>query len=180
MRSYSFVYGGECYDHAQKGVGLLLLSSVSLFPVPLPRTFRNVLWWSMYFRYDSYSRPFQYDVEWRSTFHELPVLSIWLHMMWTIYYKLYGIKYKYRVVAILYLSLVFVSFLTIQFPSHLLSSLSSVLSSEPLTIESLTLCSTVSQTYSHRVTKSRQALDIIQDSLLSFMRANHSASLSQE
>src|ERR1700744_6178750 len=101
-------------------------------------------------------------------------------MMWTIYYKLYGIKYKYRVVAILYLSLVFVSFLTIQFPSHLLSSLSSALSSEPLTIESLTLCSTVSQTYSHRVTKSRQALDIIQDSLLSFTRVNHSASLSQE
>ena len=77
--------------------------TVSLFSVPPPRTFRNVLFWSTYHRHDSYSRPFQYDVEWRSTFHELPGLSIWLHTLWTIYYKLYGIKYKYRVVAILYL-----------------------------------------------------------------------------
>ena len=37
-------------------------------------------------------------------------------MLWTIYYKLYGIKYKYRVVAILYLSLVFVYLLTILVP----------------------------------------------------------------
>ena len=109
-----------CYDHTQEGVGLLLLSSVSLFSVPLPRTFRNVLWWSTYFHYDSYSRPFQYDVEWRSTFHELPGLSIWLHTLWTIYYKLYGIKYKYHVVAILYLSLVFIYLLTI--PRFLSSS----------------------------------------------------------
>ena len=32
----------SCYDHAQEGVGLLLLSSVSLFSVPLPKTFQNV------------------------------------------------------------------------------------------------------------------------------------------
>ena len=32
-----------CHDSAQKGVGLLLLSSFSLLVVPSPRTFRNVL-----------------------------------------------------------------------------------------------------------------------------------------
>ena len=59
------------------------------------------------------SRMTKYDVEWHSTFHEFPGLSTWLNVLWTIYYKLYGIKYKYRVVAILYPSLVFVYFLTI-------------------------------------------------------------------
>ena len=130
-----------CHDHDLKGVGLLLFSSISLFSVQLPRTFQNLPWWSTYFRYDSYSRPFQYDIEWRSTFRELPGLSIWPHTLWTIYYKLYGIKYKYRVVAILYLSLVFVYSLTI--PSLLLIScpvwaLRSLL--KTLTIVSLNLC----------------------------------------
>ena len=109
-----------CYDHTQEGVGLLFFSPVSLCSVPLPRTFWNVPWWSTYLRYGSYSRPLQYDVEWRSTFHELLGLSIWLHTLWTIYYKLYSIKYKYHVVAILYLSLVFIYSLTI--PRFLSSS----------------------------------------------------------
>ena len=81
--------------------------------------------------------------------------------MWTIYYKLYSIQYKYPVVAILYPSLVFVFILTIPIPSHPLSSLSFALSSEPLTIESLNPCSTASQSYSRQVAKSRQALDNI-------------------
>ena len=54
----------------------------------------------------------KYDVGWRSTFHEFPGLSTWLIVLRTIYYRLYGIKYKYRVVAILYPSLVFVYSLT--------------------------------------------------------------------
>ena len=62
------------------------------------------------------------------------------HWLWTIYYRLYSIKYKYRVVAILCPSLVFVYFLTIPDSSHLLSSLSSVLSSEPLNLVPLNPC----------------------------------------
>ena len=101
-------------------------------------TFRNVLRWSTHLRYDSYSGPFQ---AWRSTFHELPGLSVWLYTLWTIYYRLYGIKYKYRVVAVLYPSLVFVYFSTItKSPSHLLSSLSFALSSKPQTIVPLIPC----------------------------------------
>ena len=45
---------------------------------------------------------------WRSIFLELLGPSLWLHSCTSIYYRLYGIKYKYRVVAILYPSLVFV------------------------------------------------------------------------
>ena len=51
-----------CYDHAHEGVGLLFLFTASLFPVLLPRTLRNILRQSTYLRYDSHSRPFQYDV----------------------------------------------------------------------------------------------------------------------
>ena len=52
---------------------------------------------------------------------------LWLTCCGHVYYRLYGI------------SLVFVSILTILSPSHLLSSLSFVLSSEPLTLASLNL-----------------------------------------
>ena len=103
----------KCHNHASWGIGLCLLFTISFLFVPPPRTFRNVLSWPTYHRHDSYSRPFQYDIEWCSAFHVFPGLSIWLHTLWTIYYKLYGIKYKYRVVAMLYLSLVFVYSLTI-------------------------------------------------------------------
>ena len=96
-------YVNGCYDHASYGIGLRFLFTVSFLSVQPSRTFRNVLSWPTYHRHDSYSRSPQYDVEWRSVFHELPGLSIWLHTLWPIYYKLYGIKYKYRVVAILYL-----------------------------------------------------------------------------
>ena len=44
-----------------------------------------------------------HDVEWRSTFYYLPTNSIWLHTFGYIYYRLFSIKYKYHVVAILYL-----------------------------------------------------------------------------
>ena len=148
-----------CHDHTQEGVGLLLFSSFSLFIVPLPRTFQNVLWWPTYFRHDTYSRPFQYDVEWRSACHGFLGLSIWLHMLWTIYYKLYGIKYKYRVVAILYLSLVFVYLLTILVPlsSSVRFELCALLwTSDHCITESLF---SQHQSHSRRVAKSHQALD---------------------
>ena len=102
-----------CHDHAQKGVRLYFIFTISIFLVPLPRTFWNGLQWPTYFRHDAYSRPYQYDVGWRSIFCGLPGLSVWRESLWTIYYKLYSIKYKYRVVAILYPSLVFVYLLTI-------------------------------------------------------------------
>ena len=45
----------------------------------------------------------QTTLVWHSTFHGFPGPSPWLAILWTIYYRLYGIKYKYRVVAVLYL-----------------------------------------------------------------------------
>ena len=103
----------------------------ALYQHPEPsRTFYN----------STYSGSDQYDIEWRSTFYGLLASSIWLHMFRTIYYRLYGIKYKYHVVAVLYPSLVFVFLWTNLVSSHHLSSLSFVLSSEPLYLVSLILC----------------------------------------
>ena len=42
------------------------------------------------------------DVEWCSIFHYLLLTSIWLHKFGLIYYRLFSIKYKYHVVAVLY------------------------------------------------------------------------------
>ena len=42
-----------CYDHISQDVGLCLLSPVSLFLVPLLRTFRNILSRPTYLRHDS-------------------------------------------------------------------------------------------------------------------------------
>ena len=150
----------NCHDRAPQGVGLRLLSTVSFLFVSPPRTFRNILLWPTYHCHDSYSRPFQYDVEWRSVFHELPGCSIWLHTLWTIYYKLYGIKYKYRVVAILYLQSCIRLLLDnpriplILYPVWALRSLL-----KPLPTVSLNPCFTATQSYSRRVVQSHQALD---------------------
>ena len=149
-----------CHDHAQKGVGLFLFLTISSFLVPLPRTFWNIPWWSTHFRHDAYSRPYQYDVEWRSTFHGFLGPSVWLDALWTIYYKLYGIKYKYRVVAILYrqscicLSLDNPRPLLIFYPVW---ALRSPLNHCPL--YHWTIVFTASQSYSRWVVQSRQALD---------------------
>ena len=68
--------------------------SETLYDTPFPSTMTHT---------PDHSSMTEYDVEWRSAFHEFLGLSIWLHSCTSIYYKLYGIKYKYRVVAVLYL-----------------------------------------------------------------------------
>ena len=38
-----FILQLTCHDHAQKGVGLYFLFTISIFPVPPLRTFQNTL-----------------------------------------------------------------------------------------------------------------------------------------
>ena len=122
--------------------------------------FQNVLQQVILLLSDVQSRSAEYDVGWWSTFHYVPLPSIWLHRFGTIYYRLYGIKYKYHVVAVLYpQSCIHLHLDNSQFPSQLLSSLSSVLSSEPWSLNHWTFAFTDPQSYSRWVAKSRQALD---------------------
>ena len=122
-------------------------------------TIQNLPEHSTYFCYDAYSRSFQYDVEWRSTFHELPGLSIWLICCGSIYYRLYGIKYKYCVVAILYSqSCIHLHLDNPFFLSSLVQfELCALLwPSDPCTTDLIT----APQSCSHWAAKSCQALDI--------------------
>ena len=113
------------------------------------------------------SRILQTTLEWCRTFHWFPVHSIWLHRFGTIYYRLYGIKYKYHVVAVLYPQSCIHLSLDNPDSSHLLSSLSSALSSKPLNPVSLNPWFHRNPwSDSHWALRSCQALDIIQDSLL--------------
>ena len=94
-------------------------------------TFWNILLQPTLLWYDEHSSWDQYDIEWCSRFWRVLLPSTMTSLFGTIYYRLYGFKYKYPVVAILYSSLVFVYILSnLLWSSQLLSSLDFASSSE--------------------------------------------------